>query len=170
MTGLEAKFSYRMAAAMALVGIDTGAIASFSDDLAGSDWVPVPHGPTQAVARDAELLKIAAGATMYPDHLIFLGPGVAIARAGEGPEEASARVAATGPARKLVLLPGRGAAIPADASPSMVALGKALGDVLLRVDADALIARLTPAEEAELLNWDAEKYRQALEAERQATA
>lgn len=33
-TGLEAKFSYRMAAAMALSGIDTGAIASFSDDLA----------------------------------------------------------------------------------------------------------------------------------------
>ncbi len=34
-TGLEAKFSYRMAAAMALSGIDTGAIESFSDDLAG---------------------------------------------------------------------------------------------------------------------------------------
>lgn len=34
-TGLEAKFSYPMAAAMALSGIDTGAIASFTDDLAG---------------------------------------------------------------------------------------------------------------------------------------
>ncbi len=32
-TGLEAKFSYRMAAAMALAGIDTGAIENFSDDL-----------------------------------------------------------------------------------------------------------------------------------------
>ena len=36
-TGLEAKFSYRMAAAMALAGIDTGAIESYSDDLAGRD-------------------------------------------------------------------------------------------------------------------------------------
>lgn len=33
-TGLEAKFSYRMAAAMALSGNDTGAIENFSDDLA----------------------------------------------------------------------------------------------------------------------------------------
>ncbi|MCV6593773.1 MAG: MmgE/PrpD family protein [Silicimonas sp.] len=32
--GLEAKFSYRMVAAMALAGIDTGEIGSFSDDLA----------------------------------------------------------------------------------------------------------------------------------------
>lgn len=34
-TGLEAKFSYRMAAAMALSGIDTGATESFSDSVAG---------------------------------------------------------------------------------------------------------------------------------------
>ena len=32
-TGLEAKFSYRMAAAMALLGIDTSAVASYTDDL-----------------------------------------------------------------------------------------------------------------------------------------
>ena len=32
-TGLEAKFSYKMTAAMALSGIDTGAIISFTDDL-----------------------------------------------------------------------------------------------------------------------------------------
>lgn len=33
-TGLEAKFSYKMTAAMALLGVDTGAIASFSDAVA----------------------------------------------------------------------------------------------------------------------------------------
>ncbi|MDA4844439.1 MmgE/PrpD family protein [Hoeflea poritis] len=36
-TGLEAKFSYRLTAAMALCGIDTGALASFTDAICGDE-------------------------------------------------------------------------------------------------------------------------------------
>ena len=63
---------------------------------------------------------------------------------------------------------GEGAAIPSDASPSVLALAGALGDVIMRIDPAARLARLTVADEASLLNWDAEKHRQALEAARSA--
>jgi rhamnose utilization protein RhaD (predicted bifunctional aldolase and dehydrogenase) len=70
------------------------------------------------------------------------------------------------PARRLVLVPGQGAAIQADASPGTLALARALGDVVSRIEPGAALSRLSAAQEAALLNWDAEKYRQALEAQR----
>lgn len=138
----------------------------FSATLDGSGYIPVDHRPTQRIAHDPELLALADGNTLYPDHLIFLGPGVVVARGGETVAEAADRVALDGPERRLVLVPGQGAAISGDASPSVIALAHALGDVLMRADTAAPVTRLTTAQEHDLLNWDAEKHRQALEAAR----
>lgn len=149
----------------AVPAADTAALGAA---LEGSGWRAVDHPPTQAVALEAERWAIAAGATLYPDHAIFLGPGVVLGRADEPVPAVLARAAATAPSRKLVLLEGRGAVIPADASPSVVALARAFGDVLARIDPAAALTRLTAAQEAELLEWDAEKYRQSLEQARTA--
>ena len=105
---------------------------------------------------------MAAGASLYPDHVVFLGPGVGIMRDGDDPATAS------GGAKKLLLAPGEGAAVPADASPSVLAMARALGDVVMRIDPEISVSRLTATDEAALLNWDAEKHRQALEAARSA--
>ncbi|MBX2854750.1 MAG: hypothetical protein KTR21_07170, partial [Rhodobacteraceae bacterium] len=51
-----------------------------------------------------------------------------------------------------------------------LALARALGDVAARIEPGAALNRLSDAQEAELLDWDAEKYRQALEAARSAGA
>lgn len=132
-----------------------------SDDLAarlaGTGWRPAPSPAIHAVARDPERLAMAAGATLYPDHLIFLGPGCV----SVGPNE-SLDVALTGPPRKILLFPGEGAAVPEDASPAVLALAQCLGDVLARVPVGADLQRFTPDQEVELLDWDAEKYRQSL--------
>lgn len=128
-------------------------------------WQAVPHAATQRVALDQGRLAIAQGTTLYPDHLIFLGPGVEVGREGEDVAVTVAR-ASDGAPRKLILIPGEGAIIPADASPSALALAACFGDVIHRIDPTAKLTRLTEVQEASLLNWDAEKYRQALEAER----
>jgi rhamnose utilization protein RhaD (predicted bifunctional aldolase and dehydrogenase) len=47
-----------------------------------------------------------------------------------------------------------------------LALARALGDVVSRIEPGADLSRLSAAQEAALLNWDAEKYRQSLEAQR----
>lgn len=139
---------------------------AFAAALAGTGLAPVDHGPTRRLALEPALLALADGPTLYPDHLVFLGPGVTVARAGETVAAAVDRAAREGPARRLVLVPGQGAAIPEGASPSMRALAHALGDVIVRIEPGAALTRLDPAEEHGLLNWDAEKHRQALEAAR----
>ena len=132
--------------------------ADLTARLAGTDWVAAPDDITHAVARDPARLAKAEGATLYPDHLIFLGPGC-ISVASEAGLPALGDLA---PARKIMLLLGLGAAVPADASPAVLAMARCLGDVLARVPEDAVLQRLTAMEEADLLDWDAEKYRQSL--------
>ncbi len=144
-------------------GIGAPSAGNWSPDIPG--WQAVSHGPTQAIAQDPARLALARGTTLYPDHLIFLGLGVEIARDGEAPTETIARASGGAP-RKLIIVPGKGAMIPADASPSMLALVACFGDVIQRIDPGATLSRLTPVQEADLLDWDAEKYRQALEAQR----
>ena len=132
------------------------------DQLAGTDWMPAPE-QAQPLARDPVQLGLAGGATLYPDHLVFLGPGVAIAD-DDDVQIATERAARLAPPRKLLLFPGRGAAIPKDSDAGVKALARALGDVVSRIAPGAEINRLTQAQEADLLNWDAEAYRRSLSA------
>ncbi len=151
-------------------GVAAEFLKTFTSSLVGTGFMPVPSSATQQVALDPALLALADGNTLYPDHLIFLGPGVVVARPGETVPEASLRATWDGPPRKLVLVPGRGAAIPSEAGASVLALARALGDVLVRADLREPVTRLTTGEEHDLLNWDAEKHRQALEAARSGKA
>jgi hypothetical protein len=43
-------------------------------------------------------------------------------------------------------------------------MARCLADVVSRIPPDAEIVRLTPRQEYELTHWEAEKYRQALDA------
>ena len=52
-----------------------------------------------------------------------------------------------------------------DASDGARLLARCLWDVLARLDPGAQTRTLTPAQDAELLDWDAEKYRKALNAD-----
>ncbi|RMH48907.1 MAG: class II aldolase, partial [Alphaproteobacteria bacterium] len=85
---------------------------------------------------------------------------------GETLAEAARRARGGNPPRPLLIVPGRGAALPADAAPAAAEMACAFGEVLLRAGPGAALVRLDPAEEAALLGWDAEKHRQALEARR----
>lgn len=109
------------------------------------------HDAVHALALDPLRRDRASGGSLYPDHVIFLGPAAAVL------EQACAA-----PASKLLLAPGRGAFLAADAGVSADELALCLALVLERVPTDATLRYLTAADEAELLDWDAEKYRQAL--------
>lgn len=126
--------------------------------LKGTGWVAAPDPVTHAVARDPVRLGMAVGATLYPDHLIFLGPGCRPVPDGSRPCD----VMGDGRPCKILLFPGLGAAIPAEATASDRALARCVGDVLARVPEGADLLRLSDDDETALLDWDAEKYRQSL--------
>lgn len=113
-------------------------------------WVAGPAS-LSAVACDPALLGMATGGSLYPDHVIFCGVG---AMACDAPP--------MGDSPPFVLIPGKGAAMRADATVGAWALAQCLGDVLTRVPESAVLNYLSMAENGELLDWDAEKYRQAL--------
>ncbi len=110
---------------------------------------PVKHARVHALAHDAMLRAMAAAGSYYPDHVIFLGPSAAT------PETRR-------PGQSLVLEPGAGAYLPADAPPAADELALCLALVLARVPEGAELLRFTAAQEAALLGWDAEQYRQSL--------
>ena len=91
----------------------------------------------------------ACAGSLYPDHVIFLGPA---ARSSALGSESS----------KLLLRPGAGALLAEGTGASADELALCLALVLERVPETARLHYLTAADEAELMNWDAEQYRQAL--------
>ncbi len=113
-------------------------------------------------ATDPANLPFAAGGSLYPDHVIFLGVGSAVARPGESATEALGRLG-TRPVE--LLFPGKGVLLRDDANAGAEAMAGCLADVLIRVPDKVTLRYLTAQENDELTNWDAEKYRQKLNAQ-----
>lgn len=114
--------------------------------------VPEPEGFSWSsygwLAQNARATKIALTGTYYPDHVVFLGSAL--------PEHDNA----TNP--PSIIICGQGVLIRNGATSSQTAMLKCLSDVLSRLPADWTVDPIGSEAEAELLNWDAEKYRQAL--------
>lgn len=100
------------------------------------------------IAQDILASQRALNGSYYPDHTVFLGPALPTKETEKWP---------------AVLQAGTGIMLRKDASTSQRAMLKCLSDVLSRVPESWHIDPIGPAAEAELLNWDAEKYRQAMD-------
>jgi rhamnose utilization protein RhaD (predicted bifunctional aldolase and dehydrogenase) len=125
---------------------------------AGTGYAPAPAA-VHALATDPASLAIARGGSLYPDHVIFLGPGVAVLEPGA---MIAAVEAGTSRPPPLLLVPGAGALMRRNAVPAAAALARCLADVTARIDPALALTRLTAADEDALTGWDAEKYRQAV--------
>jgi rhamnose utilization protein RhaD (predicted bifunctional aldolase and dehydrogenase) len=107
------------------------------------------HVLAQAMAVP-HLREIALRGNMYPDHIIFCGP--TIGRAEK-------------PSNEILIVDQEGrVSIKIEANAGAEALAGCLGNVLLRLPEDAKVNYLTIQDVASLLDWDAEKYRQSLNA------
>jgi rhamnose utilization protein RhaD (predicted bifunctional aldolase and dehydrogenase) len=125
----------------------------------GTDY-RLPQDPaTHAVALDPRSLAIARLGSLYPDHVVFLGQGLAEGSVDRGrlrapPEGHRPRV--------MMALPGIGVVLHRSTSKNAEAMAQCLADVAARIPDEAPIRVLTGAEEQELMNWEAEAYRQTI--------
>ncbi|MEQ8658606.1 MAG: class II aldolase/adducin family protein [Hyphomicrobiales bacterium] len=114
---------------------------------------PAPEGfvwsQANALAQDHRLFSLATRGSYYPDHVVFLGPALPTKPVDGAP---------------AYLVEGEGLAIRKEATPAQNAMAQCLSDVLSRLPAEWTPSAIGADAEAELLNWDAEKYRQALAA------
>ncbi|MFK7792418.1 MAG: class II aldolase/adducin family protein [Devosiaceae bacterium] len=101
------------------------------------------------LAQDDRLYKLATSGSYYPDHVVFLGPAL--------PTQATKGAPA-------LIVQGEGLAVRGEATSAQRAMADCVYNVLARLPADWVPDAIGAEAEAELLNWDAEKYRQALAA------
>ena len=113
----------------------------------GTDYTPAENSETHALATDILALEKGKHSVFYPDHVVFLGIGVAT--------EIESGAA-------LIALPGKGVLIRKDAKSAVEPMGRCLADVMRRVEADDPLIALDAESIDRLVNWDAEKYRQSL--------
>ncbi|WP_299031284.1 class II aldolase/adducin family protein [uncultured Sulfitobacter sp.] len=102
------------------------------------------------IAQDRDAAEQALSGSYYPDHVVFLGPALPNTDNEDAPP--------------AILVDGVGVALRKGATPAQTAMLTCLSDVLSRLPEGWDIQAIGHAAEAELLNWDAEKYRQALAA------
>jgi rhamnose utilization protein RhaD (predicted bifunctional aldolase and dehydrogenase) len=115
----------------------------------GTNYQPATNPETHALAFDAVAVEIGVENVFYPDHVVFLGTKIACSFAENAP---------------AILLHSKGILIHKRAKPAVEPMLRCLSDVFRRVEANAQLRALTPEEIDQLLNWDAEKYRQTLRA------
>ena len=135
---------------------DTETLASIVE---GSDYRLPQHPAVHAIALDPKSLTIARLGSLYPDHVVFLGPGLVEASVAGG------RLRATPEGRRpplMMTLPGLGVVLHRSTSKNAEAMARCLANVAAHIPDEAPVRVLTHAEEHELMNWEAEAYRQAI--------
>jgi rhamnose utilization protein RhaD (predicted bifunctional aldolase and dehydrogenase) len=133
---------------------------------ASTEYRPAADPMHHALATDPHNLSIANSGSLYPDHVIFLGPALPALFGEEDSRLLAAGVAVKGLPPPAVLVQGKGTVIRTDANAAAQALLTCLALVITRLPLDAEVEYLSPANEQALLNWDAEQYRQQMTARR----
>jgi rhamnose utilization protein RhaD (predicted bifunctional aldolase and dehydrogenase) len=141
--------------------------ASNAEAFADADYQPGPQGDLlNHLACDRDRLPLALGGGLYPDQVLFCGPRMVAKADGQSVNELVACLIAEGLSRPAVILvPDHGALIARDATPTERAMAQSVGQVMMRVPPDARLSYISDADCAELLDWDAEKYRLGLSLE-----
>jgi rhamnose utilization protein RhaD (predicted bifunctional aldolase and dehydrogenase) len=118
---------------------------------------------TNQLAYNKIAIKVATAGSLFPDHVVFLGSGlVEFDSADKGIEYLQTDT--DDPLRcKAVIITGAGVIHHRALSANGIEMLKAIAAVATRIPERADLKYLTESEELELVNWDAEKYRKALE-------
>lgn len=115
---------------------------------ANTNYAPALHSTTHVAALDPLALQWGCANVYYPDHVVFLGTHI------------PTNISTNAPA---IAIPGKGVLIHKQAKPAVEPMLGCLGDVFLRTSLEANLKALSATEIDQLLNWDAEKYRQTLQ-------
>lgn len=147
---------------------DTAALQAVAD---GSDFHVADDAESHTTALNPANVAFAAGGSLYPDHVIFLGTEIGVLSPGETVNAyVDARRARDLSIPKMLLAPGLGVLLWNELTAGGRVMARCLAEVVSRIPDGASVTYLSADEEYELTHWEAEQYRQALDrkASRQA--
>ena len=120
------------------------------------------HDFCHSLAKDALSIEILGKNPLYPDHVIFLGPGTIPVMSYEK-FKSRLSVESSNLCYKVVVIKDIGVIVNQSLSENAEEMLHCLTNVLLRLNTRDELQHLTQDEEAELLGWDAEKYRKSIQ-------
>lgn len=115
-------------------------------------FMPSSHDEVHTLAAP-QAAAIASAGTLYPDHVVFLGAGMAVLRSAKD---------LVSPPRPAWIVPGAGVVERQGLSSAAREMLRALARVVARIPDDAVLRCLSQDDERELTSWDAEQYRSAV--------
>lgn len=142
-----------------------GASSSFDRTLAlDKGFIFAEDNGINSLATDHVSLELSRRGVLYPDHVVFLGTAPVVAHT---PDEAFLKHREYEKRWKkpppYFVAPGCGVFFEKPPSPTVLEMLRCQSLVLQRIDAEIPLNILGDSDIAQLLNWDAEVYRQALE-------
>ncbi len=129
------------------------------------EWRLPEDALVHAVACDPVCLGMARQGALYPDHVVFLDADLPVLDDGLEIAEMMRRHRATsGRAPVYLVLPDAGVLVARSITPGAEEMLRCLARVLLRLAAETPVTYLDAGDVADLVSWDAEQYRQAIDA------
>jgi rhamnose utilization protein RhaD (predicted bifunctional aldolase and dehydrogenase) len=131
---------------------------------AGTGYAPAPDVHSHQLALSASNIRLATAGSMYPDHVIFLGTKIGVLEDGRALPAYLDSFAARGETvPKMIIVPEQGILLSTDLTPGGQVMARCLAEVVARIPETARVVYLNEDDEYELVNWEAEQYRQALD-------
>jgi rhamnose utilization protein RhaD (predicted bifunctional aldolase and dehydrogenase) len=136
-------------------------INSFTE---GTEYKPSKYDLVHSLAFDQTALEIVGKGSLYPDHVVFLGPGpIPTMTQNEVNEYLSLSSGNAGQYHRTIIVVGKGVIIHKPLSEGAEVMLHCLANTLLRIQPKDELRYLTEVEEAELIGWDAEKHRKRIQ-------
>lgn len=115
------------------------------------------------LGMDPRLFEMVVHGSLYPDHVVFLGPAISFIRKEDEPfAPINCSPLASGKEPPILLVRGAGCLVNFNLASSPTALMECLARVAHKVQAGQVISYLSTSDEAELISWEAEEYRQKM--------
>lgn len=131
-------------------------------EVAGTYYEPAqPDDRVHQLAMTSARIAQAIGGTLYPDHVIFCGIGAHAVNVGETADAYCARAEQK---PHFLIVPDAGVLWRKDITENGRTMTRCLADVMVRVPSAAKLNYFTQEQDYELLDWDAETYRQKMNA------
>ncbi|OSM02282.1 class II aldolase/adducin family protein [Magnetofaba australis] len=144
---------------------DESDLSHVSEVAPDADYRLPTHAVAQTLAMDPLLLPKLNDSVLYPDHAVYLGPGCCVAMGEQGWHPARDAYKVTyGVDPAFIIWEGRGTWVREELKPGGEEMLRALALLANRLEPRAELATLNDREVADLLDWDAEKFRQSLDA------
>ncbi|MBI4083893.1 MAG: class II aldolase [Candidatus Lambdaproteobacteria bacterium] len=128
-------------------------------------WASPRHAEIHALGTDALAMEVMRRGALYPDHVVFLGGGAPVLAGRERLSAAIAAWSATwGAQPSYMIVAGAGVLVAPGLSPGSLAMLSCISRVARRLTSIDDLVFLDAAALSELMGWEAENYRRALDA------